>query len=74
MVVRGDVVVAISNSGETEELIQLLPAFKRLGVRLIALAGNPESTLARESNVVLNVGVARAAVDIRGVAAMMDGR
>jgi arabinose-5-phosphate isomerase len=58
MVIRGDVVMAISNSGETEELIQLLPAFKRLGVRLIALAGNPESTLARESDVVLNVGVA----------------
>jgi len=57
-VVRGDVVVAISLSGETEELIQLLPSFKRLGVRLISLAGNPESTLARESDVVLNVGVA----------------
>jgi arabinose-5-phosphate isomerase len=58
MVVRGDVVVAISNSGETEELIQLLPPLKRLGVRLISLAGNPESTLARESDVALDVGVA----------------
>ncbi|HYL80564.1 MAG TPA: KpsF/GutQ family sugar-phosphate isomerase [Candidatus Acidoferrum sp.] len=58
MVVRGDVVVAISNSGETEELLQLLPAFKRLDVRLIALAGNSESTLARRSDVVLDVGVA----------------
>lgn len=49
MVVRGDAVIAISNSGETEELIQLLPAFKRLGVRLGSLVGNPQSTLARES-------------------------
>lgn len=58
MVVKGDVVVAISNSGETEELLQLLPALKRLGLRLISLAGNPESTLARASDVALNVGVA----------------
>ncbi len=57
MLVRGDVVVAISNSGETEELIQLLPAFKRLGVGLISLVGNPQSTLARESDVTLDVGV-----------------
>ncbi len=57
MLVRGDVVVAISNSGETEELIQLLPAFKRLDVRLISLVGNPHSTVARESDVALDVGV-----------------
>ncbi len=61
MIVRGDVVVAISNSGETEELISLLPAFKRLGVRLISLVGNPHSTLARESDVALDVGVAEEA-------------
>jgi arabinose-5-phosphate isomerase len=58
MVVKGDVVVAISNSGETEELIQLLPALKRLGLGLISLVGNPESALARASDVALNVGVA----------------
>ncbi len=61
MVVRGDVVLAISNSGETEELISLLPAFKRLGVRLVSLVGNPHSTLARESDVALDVGVAEEA-------------
>ncbi|MBI4574167.1 MAG: KpsF/GutQ family sugar-phosphate isomerase [candidate division NC10 bacterium] len=61
MVVRGDVVVAVSNSGETEEIVELLPAFKRLGVGLIALAGNPLSTLARQSDVVLDVGVAEEA-------------
>jgi arabinose-5-phosphate isomerase len=61
MVVREDVVVAVSNSGETEELIQLVPAFKRLGVSLISLVGNPQSTLARLSDVVLDVGVAEEA-------------
>lgn len=61
MVVREDVVVAVSNSGETDELIQLLPAFKRLSVRLICLVGNPRSTLARQSDVVLDVGVAEEA-------------
>lgn len=61
MVVRDDVVLAVSNSGETEELIQLLPAFKRLGVRLVSLVGNPQSTLARQSDVVLDVGVAEEA-------------
>ncbi|HSB71876.1 MAG TPA: KpsF/GutQ family sugar-phosphate isomerase [Candidatus Methylomirabilis sp.] len=61
MVVRGDAVIAISNSGETEELIQLLPAFKRLGVRLVSLVGSPQSTLARESDVALDVSVAEEA-------------
>ena len=61
MVVRGDAVLAISNSGETEELIQLLPAFKRLGVRLVSLVGSPQSTLARESDVALDVSVAEEA-------------
>ncbi len=61
MVVRGDVVLAVSNSGETGELTQLLPAFKRLGVPLICLVGNRESTLARESEVALDVGVAEEA-------------
>ena len=61
MVVRGDVVVVVSNSGETDEIVELLPAFKRLGVALIALVGNPLSTLARQSDVVLDVGVAEEA-------------
>ena len=61
MLVRGDVVVAVSNSGETEEIIQLLPAFKRLGVSLISLVGNRQSTLARQSDVVLDAGVAEEA-------------
>ena len=61
MLVRGDVVVAVSNSGETEEITQLLPAFKRLGVSLISLVGNLQSTLARQSDVVLDAGVAEEA-------------
>jgi arabinose-5-phosphate isomerase len=61
VLVRGDVVVAISNSGETDELIGLLPAIKRLDLRLIALVGDPASTLARQSDVVLDVSVAEEA-------------
>ncbi len=61
MLVRGDVVLAVSNSGETEEIVELLPAFKRLGVPLLALVGNSLSTLARQSDVVLDVAVAEEA-------------
>lgn len=57
MVTRGDVVLAISNSGETEELLTLLPAIKRLGVPLIVFTGNPGSSLARNADVVLDVSV-----------------
>ncbi|MBI4611358.1 MAG: KpsF/GutQ family sugar-phosphate isomerase [Candidatus Rokubacteria bacterium] len=57
MVARGDVVLAISSSGETEEVLTLLPAIKRLGVPLIVLTGNPKSTLARGGDVVLDVSV-----------------
>lgn len=58
MVTRGDVVVAISNSGETGEVLSLLPAIKRLGVPLIVLTGSPGSSLARNGDVVLDVSVA----------------
>ncbi len=57
MVVRGDVVVAISNSGVTPELLDLLPFLKRFGVRLISLVGDPKSTLARQSDIFLDVSV-----------------
>ncbi|NTV53089.1 MAG: KpsF/GutQ family sugar-phosphate isomerase [Candidatus Firestonebacteria bacterium] len=52
-----DVVVAISNSGQTEEIIRLLPQIKRLGVSLIAMTGKLKSPLAINADVVLNVGV-----------------
>ncbi len=57
MVTRGDTVIALSNSGETEEISRMLPSLKRLGISLIALTGNPESTLAKSSDVVIDVGV-----------------
>lgn len=57
MVSRGDVILAISNSGETEELLKILPSMKRLGLFLISMTGNMRSTLARESDVTLDVSV-----------------
>jgi arabinose-5-phosphate isomerase len=57
MVTRGDVVLAISYSGETAELLTILPLFKRMGAGLLAMTGNPASTLARESDVHLDVSV-----------------
>ncbi len=60
-VTKDDVILAISNSGETEEVIRLLPLIKKLGTRLIALTGNARSTLARHSDVVLDVSVTQEA-------------
>jgi arabinose-5-phosphate isomerase len=57
MVTRGDTVIALSNSGETEELTRMLPSLKRLGIKIISLTGNSESTLAKNSDVVIDVGV-----------------
>ncbi len=56
-----DLVLALSYSGETEELLRILPAIKRLGVPLIVLTGNPQSTLAKAADVVLDVSVEREA-------------
>lgn len=61
MVVPGDVVMSISNSGETAELLRLLEMLKRLGIPLIALTGRSQSTLARYSDVVLDVSVTQEA-------------
>jgi arabinose-5-phosphate isomerase len=61
MIAREDVVLAISSSGETAEVVTLLPYVKRLGVPLIAMTGNPRSTLAREAAVHLDVSVAEEA-------------
>jgi arabinose-5-phosphate isomerase len=57
MVTDADIVLALSNSGETEELRTLLPAFKRQGNRLLAMTGRPASTLAREADVHLDASV-----------------
>ena len=57
MITARDVVVALSNSGETDEILTLLPLIKRLGVPLISLTGNPDSTLATTADVHLDVSV-----------------
>ena len=57
MVAKGDVVLAISYSGETAELLTILPLFKRMGAPLITMTGNPQSTLAREADAHLDVSV-----------------
>jgi arabinose-5-phosphate isomerase len=56
-----DVVVALSHSGETEELVRLLESIRRIGARLIALTGDPQSTIARAADVTLNCGIAEEA-------------
>jgi arabinose-5-phosphate isomerase len=61
IVAANDVIMAISYSGETAELNMLLPTFKKRGNRLIAITGNPASTMARSADAVLNVGVPREA-------------
>ena len=57
MMAQDDVVIAISNSGETDEVLKVLPVVKRMGLPLIVLTGNPESLLARNGDVVLDIGV-----------------
>ena len=61
MIAAGDVVVAISNSGRTRELVALIEPIKRLSVPLVALLGNSESALAEAADVVLDVSVAEEA-------------
>ncbi|NNM62159.1 MAG: KpsF/GutQ family sugar-phosphate isomerase [Steroidobacteraceae bacterium] len=57
MVTREDALLALSNSGETAEVLSIIPVIKRLGVPLVALTGNPQSTLARAATVHLHIGV-----------------
>jgi arabinose-5-phosphate isomerase len=61
MVRRDDVVLAISYSGDTEEIVRLLPAFERLKTHLISMTGNPLSSLAQHAEVALNIAVNREA-------------
>lgn len=57
MVRQDDVIICISKSGNTEEVIQLLPMFKRIGVPVISIVGNKNSKLARESDIALDASV-----------------
>jgi len=61
MITEEDVVLALSNSGETEEIVRLLPTIRKIGARMIALCGRAGSTLAQYSDVVLDTAVAREA-------------
>jgi len=61
MMAADDVALALSNSGETDEVLAVLPVIKRLGVPLVLLTGSPASTLARQADVVLDAGVAEEA-------------
>lgn len=61
MITRDDVVLAISNSGQTEEIVRLLPSIKKIGAKIVGFTGGLDSTLARNSDVVINCGVEREA-------------
>ncbi|HET6827580.1 MAG TPA: KpsF/GutQ family sugar-phosphate isomerase [Ramlibacter sp.] len=60
-----DLVLAVSNSGEVDELTTLLPVIKRLGAKLVAMTGNPRSTLGRHADIVLDSGVEREACPLQ---------
>lgn len=61
MVTENDVVLALSNSGETAEVLHILPSLRRIGANIISMVGNPLSTLGKNSDVTLNVGVSKEA-------------
>src|SRR4051812_12060086 len=61
MLVRGDVVLAISNSGETEELVRLIPHIKRIGAEVVAISGNPASTIAKNADYHLSAAISKEA-------------
>jgi arabinose-5-phosphate isomerase len=61
MVTAADVVIALSNSGETGEILNILPSLRRIGAKIIAMVGNANSTLAKNADVVLDVGVEKEA-------------
>jgi arabinose-5-phosphate isomerase len=61
MITKDDVVLAISNSGQTEEIVRLLPSIKKLGAKVVAFTGGLNSTLARNSDIVIDCGVEREA-------------
>jgi arabinose-5-phosphate isomerase len=65
MIMPIDLVLAVSNSGEVDEVTTLLPVIKRLGSTLIAMTGNPKSTLARLADIVLDSGVAKEACPLQ---------
>ena len=61
MITKEDIILVLSNSGTTDEIVTLLPIIKRLGIKMISVTGNPESTLSKAAEVNLNVHVAHEA-------------
>ncbi|MGN1124914.1 MAG: SIS domain-containing protein [Candidatus Gastranaerophilaceae bacterium] len=61
IITKEDVIIAISNSGESQELLNLLPLLKRFGLKIIGMTGNPQSTLANASDIILDISVEREA-------------
>lgn len=61
MVTSADVVIALSNSGETGEVLNILPSLRRIGAKIIAMVGNANSTLGKNADVILDVGVSKEA-------------
>ncbi|HSH43675.1 MAG TPA: KpsF/GutQ family sugar-phosphate isomerase, partial [Arenicellales bacterium] len=61
MITPSDLMIAASNSGETPEILTILPIIKRMGVKLVSLCGSPDSTLARQSDVFIDVSVGKEA-------------
>lgn len=57
MLMKGDVMIAVSNSGETEEIVRILPIIKRMGLPLIAMTGNDHSTLKRAADIYLDISI-----------------
>ena len=58
---KSDLSIMLSNSGETEEIIYLIPFFKRIGIQIISFTGNPNSTLAKYSDIIIDIGVSKEA-------------
>lgn len=64
MITPVDVVIAISNSGETDEILTIMPIIKRMGAKLIALTGRPDSSLAKQADAILYAGVEKEACSL----------
>ena len=65
MVADGDVVLVLSSSGETEEMLRILPAIARFDVRIIGMCGDPASTLAQQAHIVLDANVEQEACPLK---------
>ena len=61
MISNGDIVIAISNSGNSDEILSILNPIRKIGAKLIAFTGNEKSTLAKNSDIVINIGVEKEA-------------